>query len=235
MARSTKLIGEGSIVRVGTVHDADRDGENNIMPGRQNGRYIRGGVASARVTGIIHPGQRGDTHIHTYEYTHFIVAIPIRANGSRGRDPLLLIRASCVLVILCRRCRPANRYLMNMTNAWLPANDRARCSRGGRFCATIDAHPALPVHGCVSWNPARDPWYPGSGYRSSFGSMEIRMESSAVSEITTKNILLKYFEQIVTPLDETFFYHIRRLLHLRPNILDKNGPLHENPESYSKI
>lgn len=34
MARSTKLIGEGSIVRVGTVHDADRDGENNIMPGR---------------------------------------------------------------------------------------------------------------------------------------------------------------------------------------------------------
>lgn len=34
MLRSTKLIGEGSMVRVGTVHDADRDGENNIILGR---------------------------------------------------------------------------------------------------------------------------------------------------------------------------------------------------------
>ena len=33
---------------------------------------------------------------------------------------------------------PPNRYLMNMTNAWPAVNDRARCSRGHWFCATID-------------------------------------------------------------------------------------------------
>lgn len=134
-------------------------------------------MASARVTGIIHPGQRGDTHIyiHIYtHYTHFIVAIPIRANGSRGRDPLLL-RASCVLVILCRRCRPANRYLMNMTNAWLPANDRARCSRGGRFCATIDAQPGLRPWLCFLESGPRS-LVSGIRISSLFGPMEIRMK-----------------------------------------------------------
>lgn len=39
------------------------------MLGRQNGRYIRGGVASARVTGIIHPGTR--THICARIYTFY--------------------------------------------------------------------------------------------------------------------------------------------------------------------
>lgn len=52
------------------VRTHDRDGENNIMLGRQNGRYIRGGVASARVTGIIHPGTRA--HVCARGYIHIL-------------------------------------------------------------------------------------------------------------------------------------------------------------------
>lgn len=117
---------------------------------------MRGGVASARVTGIIHPGQRRSARDRS-RGGHTRVRIHVLSSDSdkdeRSRTTIrsrVRLRARCVPVILCRRYCPTNRYLMNMTNAYLPANDRAL--EAGRFCATIDPDRSLAWLS-VSWNP----------------------------------------------------------------------------------
>lgn len=157
------------------------------MLGRQNGRYIRGGVASARVTGIIHPGTR--THICARIYTFY------RSDSDKGErftGPRSAPAAtSRVLVILCRRCRPANRYLMNMTNAWLPANHRAL-----EAAVSMCDDRCPPLHSVPVFLGIRPEIL---GIRRPLSMDRWRFERNrAILEVTKKNIaLLKYFVVIV--------------------------------------